>query len=149
MKCFTFYHFDFDPRFPPFLLYVRWKSGVTFVRRCFHDVFVVVVFFCCFFVFLLFLVVCFLSSFLRIITRKIRKHIFSPLFVTWKWCSFDIVNTHTHIIEFVFIRQNVDSLRKILFAKFLFERGKFCQTSCVMSKTTLCKHKNQRRGSAT
>ena len=25
------------PRFPPFLLYVRWKSGVTFVRRCFRD----------------------------------------------------------------------------------------------------------------
>ena len=23
--------------FPPFLLYVRWKSGVTFVRRCFCD----------------------------------------------------------------------------------------------------------------
>ena len=33
-----FYHFDSDPRFPPFLLYVRWKSGVTFVRRCFRDV---------------------------------------------------------------------------------------------------------------
>ena len=32
------YHFDSDPRFPPFLLYVRWKSGVTFVRRCFRDV---------------------------------------------------------------------------------------------------------------
>ena len=28
---------DSDPRFPPFLLYVRWKSGVTFVRRCFRD----------------------------------------------------------------------------------------------------------------
>ena len=27
-----FYHLDSDPRFPPFLLYVRWKSGVTFVR---------------------------------------------------------------------------------------------------------------------
>ena len=36
-KFFTFYHFDSDPRFPPFLLYVRWKSGVTFVRRCFRD----------------------------------------------------------------------------------------------------------------
>ena len=33
----TFYHFDSDPRFPPFLLCVRWKSGVTFVRRCFRD----------------------------------------------------------------------------------------------------------------
>ena len=32
-----FYHFDSVPRFPPFLLYVRWKSGVTFVRRCFRD----------------------------------------------------------------------------------------------------------------
>ena len=32
------YHFDSDPRFPPFLLYVRWKSGVTFVRRCFRDI---------------------------------------------------------------------------------------------------------------
>ena len=32
-----FYHFDTNPRFPPFLLYVRWKSGVTFVRRCFRD----------------------------------------------------------------------------------------------------------------
>ena len=33
-----FYHFESDPRFPPFLLYVRWKSGVTFVRRCFRNV---------------------------------------------------------------------------------------------------------------
>ena len=33
----TFYHFDFDPRFPLFLLYVRWKSGVIFVQRCFRD----------------------------------------------------------------------------------------------------------------
>ena len=32
-----FYHFDSDPRFPPFLLYVTWKSGVTFVWRCFRD----------------------------------------------------------------------------------------------------------------
>ena len=32
-----FYHFDSDPRFTPFLLYVRWKSGVTFVWRCFSD----------------------------------------------------------------------------------------------------------------
>ena len=38
IEIFTFYHFDFDPRFPPFLLYSRWKSGVTFVRRCFRDV---------------------------------------------------------------------------------------------------------------
>ena len=30
------YHFDSDPRFPPFLLYIKWKSGVTFVRRCFR-----------------------------------------------------------------------------------------------------------------
>ena len=37
-KIFTFYHFDSDPRFPPFLLYSRLKSGVTFVRRCFRDV---------------------------------------------------------------------------------------------------------------
>ena len=40
-KFFTFYHFDSDPRFPLFLLYVtgyvRWKSGVSFVRRCFRD----------------------------------------------------------------------------------------------------------------
>ena len=36
-KFFTFYHFDSDPRFPPFLLYVRWEFGVTFVRRCFRD----------------------------------------------------------------------------------------------------------------
>ena len=35
---YPFYHFDSDPRFPQFLLYVRWKSGVTFVRRCFRDV---------------------------------------------------------------------------------------------------------------
>ena len=27
------------PDFPNFLLYVRWKSGVIFVRRCFRDVF--------------------------------------------------------------------------------------------------------------
>ena len=38
MKIIHFYHFDSDPRFPPFLLYVRWKSGVTFVRRYFRDV---------------------------------------------------------------------------------------------------------------
>ena len=37
-KIFTLYHFDSDPRFSPFLLYSRWKSGVTFVRRCFRDV---------------------------------------------------------------------------------------------------------------
>ena len=36
LKIIHFYQFDSDPRFPPFLLYVivRWKSGVTFVRRC-------------------------------------------------------------------------------------------------------------------
>ena len=39
MKIIHFYHFDSDPRFPPFLLYVRWKSGVTFVKRCFGDEF--------------------------------------------------------------------------------------------------------------
>ena len=39
-KFFTFYHFDSVPRFPLFLLYVTWKSGVTFVRRCFRDVIV-------------------------------------------------------------------------------------------------------------
>ena len=33
-----FFSFDSDPRFPPFLLYVRCKPGVTFVRRCFRDV---------------------------------------------------------------------------------------------------------------
>ena len=32
-----FYHFDFEPRFSPFLLYVRMKSVVTFIRRCFRD----------------------------------------------------------------------------------------------------------------
>ena len=37
MKIFHFYHIDSDLRFPPFLLYARWKSGVTFVRRCFLD----------------------------------------------------------------------------------------------------------------
>ena len=37
MKIIHFHHFDSDPRFPQFLLYVRWKSGVTFVRRCFRD----------------------------------------------------------------------------------------------------------------
>ena len=36
-KFFTLYHFDSEPRFPPFLLNVRLKSGVTFVRRCFLD----------------------------------------------------------------------------------------------------------------
>ena len=38
LKIIHFYHFDSDPRFPPFLLYVRWKSGVTFVQRCLRDV---------------------------------------------------------------------------------------------------------------
>ena len=33
----TFINFDSDPRFSPFLLYVRRKSGVNFVRRCFRD----------------------------------------------------------------------------------------------------------------
>ena len=35
-KIIHFYHFDSDPRFPPFLLYVRWRSGVAFVRKCFR-----------------------------------------------------------------------------------------------------------------
>ena len=34
---YPFFHFDSDPRFSPFLLYVWWKTGVTFVRRCFRD----------------------------------------------------------------------------------------------------------------
>ena len=34
---YPFLSFDPDPRFSPFSLYVRWKSGVTFVRRCFRD----------------------------------------------------------------------------------------------------------------
>ena len=38
LKITTFYNFDSGPRFPQFLLYVRWKSGVTFVRRYFRDV---------------------------------------------------------------------------------------------------------------
>ena len=33
----TFYHFHSNPRFSLFLLYVRCKSGVTFVRKCFRD----------------------------------------------------------------------------------------------------------------
>ena len=37
MKTITFYQFETNPRFPLFLLDVRWKSGVTFVRRCFRD----------------------------------------------------------------------------------------------------------------
>ena len=37
IKNYPFYQIDSDFRFPPFLLYVRWKSGVTFVRRCFRD----------------------------------------------------------------------------------------------------------------
>ena len=38
MKNVPFYQFDFNPRFPPFLLYVRCNFGVTFVQRCFRDV---------------------------------------------------------------------------------------------------------------
>ena len=34
---FHFLSFNTNPRFPPFLLYVRCKSGITFVRRCFCD----------------------------------------------------------------------------------------------------------------
>ena len=37
MKITHLYNFDYDPRFPTFLLYVRWKSGVTFLQRCFRD----------------------------------------------------------------------------------------------------------------
>ena len=37
LKFIIFCHFDTNPRFPPFLLYVRCKFGVTFVRRCFRD----------------------------------------------------------------------------------------------------------------
>ena len=32
-----FFIFNTNPRFPPFLLYVRCKSGVTLVRRSFRD----------------------------------------------------------------------------------------------------------------
>ena len=34
---FHFLSFNANLRVPPFLLYVRCKSGVTFVRRCFGD----------------------------------------------------------------------------------------------------------------
>ena len=37
-KIINLHHFHFNPRLPLFLLYVRWKSGVTFVWRCFCDV---------------------------------------------------------------------------------------------------------------
>ena len=37
---FHFLSFNTNPRFPPFLLYVRCKSGVTFVWRCFRHGFV-------------------------------------------------------------------------------------------------------------
>ena len=33
-----FFIFNTNPRFPPFLLYVRCKSGVTFIWRSFRDV---------------------------------------------------------------------------------------------------------------
>ena len=33
-----FFIFNTNPRFSPFLLYVRCKSGVTFIRRSFRDV---------------------------------------------------------------------------------------------------------------
>ena len=33
----SYYHSDCKPRFPPFLLYVRCKFEVTFVRGCFSD----------------------------------------------------------------------------------------------------------------
>ena len=32
-----FFIFNTNPRFPPYLLYVRCKSGVTFIRRSFRD----------------------------------------------------------------------------------------------------------------
>ena len=32
-----FFNFNTNSRFPPFLLYVRCKSGVTFIRRSFRD----------------------------------------------------------------------------------------------------------------
>ena len=32
-----FFIFNTNPRFPPFLLYVRCKSGVIFIRRSFRD----------------------------------------------------------------------------------------------------------------
>ena len=37
MKLIIFCHFDINPRFPPYLLYVRCKFGETFVQRCFCD----------------------------------------------------------------------------------------------------------------
>ena len=37
MKIFAFFQFDTNPRFPPFLQYVRCKFRVTFVRRRFRD----------------------------------------------------------------------------------------------------------------
>ena len=36
-RIFHFLSFNTNPRFPPFLLYVRCKSRVTSVRRCFRD----------------------------------------------------------------------------------------------------------------
>ena len=37
LRNYHFYRFNTNPRFPPFLLYVKCKSGVTFVQRCFSD----------------------------------------------------------------------------------------------------------------
>ena len=37
MEKLPLFYFKINPRFSPFLLYVRCKSGVTFVRSCFRD----------------------------------------------------------------------------------------------------------------
>ena len=37
-----FFIFNTNPRFPPFLLYVKCQSGVTFIRRSFRDDFICV-----------------------------------------------------------------------------------------------------------
>ena len=34
---YPFLSFWFRPQISPIFIYVRWKSGVTFVRRCLHD----------------------------------------------------------------------------------------------------------------
>ena len=36
MILYIFYHFNSNPRFSPFLLSLRCKLGVTFIRNCYH-----------------------------------------------------------------------------------------------------------------
>ena len=101
-----FFIFNTNPRFPPFLLYVRCKSGVTFIRRSFRDVVVFVIWYLFFFLFLFYL-------------------FFFFIYIYNEWTKYRILTYREAIISVAYISE--DSLSLFVFS------SSWCQWKAVIN----------------